>query len=295
MDFFTTLSLIVAGLIFLLTLLAQILYDNYSIESTDGKTDKEKKDLKTQQSLKKFFIAILIGFIGFISTKVLETYNNTIRLEKLNQSILNANNYASALESILKIKPESSLRKYLEEENQILQEKFRQITSHEILLKREEVIPCWEYLIENSNKSVYATNVVSLEEWEKFSPSAGQKAHKIALDNNVNIRRIFIYNGVDSIGKEKLKLVAIEQSKWDTKLKVRLLNGKWFEESPFVSGYLRDLGTQDIVIYDNESVLLTNTDDNGRIISSTLTTNEHRLRTAMRLYEKLWEAAEEIK
>ena len=43
MDFFTTLSLIVAGLIFLLTLLAQILYDNYSIESTDGKTDKEKK------------------------------------------------------------------------------------------------------------------------------------------------------------------------------------------------------------------------------------------------------------
>lgn len=296
MDLFTGSSVLVAFIVFVLTILAQIIYNSFNEEEPDQPSDSNKvfKKKKIQRNFKNFLVALLIGVTGFVSAKILENYNNIISLEKLNKNILFTNNYSKAIERILNLKPKSTFRKYLEYENLNLQDKFNQISNYEIRLKREDVIPSWEFLIENSVNQIYATNVVSINEWEKFSPSAGRKAHEKAFNKGVKVRRIFIYNGSDSIGKKKLYNIAKEQAGWSKNISVGLLNGRWFEESPFVSGYLRDLGTQDIVIYDNECVLLTNTDNNGRIISAVLTTNKHTLDVATRLYNKLWEAAEKI-
>ena len=283
MEFFTVLSLSVAAIVFLVVAISKVLYDKFI----------SQKAFDAKGSIQVLLTSLFFSLIGFITTKTLETYNNTLKIEKVNTSILQTSQYSSTLEKLLSLDRNSVFRKYLEVENLLLIEKFKQINNYEILLKREEVIPCWEFLIENSNKHVYATNVVSLDDWKTFSPSSGEDAHKKALGNNIEIRRIFIYSGDDEVAKEVLRQFAQTQMKWGNSIKVKLLSRKWFEESPYVSAYLRDLGTQDIVIYDNECVLLTNTDDKRKIISSTLTNNAHRLKTAITLFERLWNESEE--
>lgn len=239
-------------------------------------------------------VTILFAFVGFVSEKIIEIDQNVREKEayiKTHTSIHQGSiTYLQALTSTANLPLSSTLRALLQDEIENLDERLRQIRNRELILKREDVIPKWEMLIKNSKKQVLATNIVTLEDWQKFSPTAGEEVHRMAIENGVEIKRIFIYSGTK---KEKFKQL-IEQAKIQKEwgVKTTLLEGQWLYESPFASDAVRDLGTKDIVIFDRECLLLTTVDENNRIMRSTLTTNTHRLQKALTLYDKLWREAE---
>ncbi len=245
---------------------------------------------------KNFLFTALLILIGFYASKIIEISLKIQHIDKKVSDVLemqlNANKYFEAREAINSLSEESSLKMLLEKEWQAIGEKLNQIDKKELFLKREEIIPKWEDLIKNSNYIVWATNVVSIEEWKKFSPTEGKEVHSVALKNGVEIRRIFIYSGSKDSNYVKLENKAKEQKKWG--VEVRIISSKWINESPYVSELLKDIGSIDIVIFDEESVLFTNVDNSYNMISATLTTNLHRLQKSKEFYEKLWAEADKI-
>lgn len=245
----------------------------------------------------------IMFFVGLYAAKILEISialtdaGHAIRdlrleMESRLQRIEQLDHYLAAMRVVGGLKLESTFRQLLMGEIDSVNEKLRQLKGQEIVLRREEVIPKWEKLILNSKRQVEATNVVSLDDWNKFSPTAGEDVHRRALANHVEIRRIFIYSGSDPQAKKQLIEVGNRQSKWG--VRVKLLSSTWIAESPFVSEFLRDVGTQDIVIFDEECVLLTSVDGNSQIVRSILTASPHSLQKAENFYEKLWAEAEDL-
>lgn len=242
-----------------------------------------------------FIISFISAALAFCGEKIIEIDHkineNTELLDKYVTVHNSSIEYLSALENLYKLEKQSPLRFVLQEELQTIKDKLKQIELCKLKLRREEVIPKWESLIENSNKEILATNIVSLDEWKKFSPTEGEEKHRKALSKGVTIKRIFIYNGNNDKSYQNLVEKAKAQTNWG--VKVRLLNGEWINESPFVSDLLRDIETLDVVIYDNESVLLTNA-PNGNIVSATLTNNSQQLKKANLFFEKLWNESKQI-
>ena len=254
------------------------------------------KDDPQHKHIQTVLFPVVLALIGFYATKIVEismmVTENHKAMKRIEERQAESENFLRAVESLGKYSNGSTLRKLLTEEFGFVSEKLRQISQGELILKREEVIPKWEKLILNSNHQVRATNIVSLDDWKKFSPTEGEEVHKKAMAGGVKIQRIFIYSGDDKAGYDRLKEKAVSQKKWG--VDVRMLNGDWITESPFVSDLLRDVGTPDVVIFDDECVLLTSVDGNGNIVASTITNNVHRLQKAKEFYDKLWEEAKEV-
>ncbi|MEJ2745113.1 MAG: hypothetical protein P8123_05425, partial [bacterium] len=261
-----------------------------------------------------FFILFLIGFYAMrileIGQGLKKSHDKldalTVNLEQLNvsQEVVikdikaisenqsRSQNYLRALHSIGNLDEGSTFRNLLSVELFFLDEKLRQIAAYDLILKRDEAVPKWEKLILHSRKEIKATNVVSLDDWKKFSPTEGADVHKKALAKGIVIKRVFIYSKDDPEGFHKLQEMAQTQAEWG--VNVRLLEGKWASNSPFIQDLLRDLGTLDVVIYDNECVLLTSVDIEGSIVSSVLTANQHRLRQSVEFFNKLWAGAKPL-
>lgn len=244
---------------------------------------------------KTIVIATLCAITSFVISMIIEINDRTENIRRMTEEIMKSNSYLRAIEKKESLDPDSPLRVYLKEEFKSMEEKFRQISEFEVLLKREEVIPCWELLIENSHKCIDATNVISMDDWKIFSPNEGKEVHIKALKKGTSIRRILIYDTQDWRDRKLLVSKAMEQHSWSDNIEVRLLDNNCFFQSSFASNLLRSLGTQDFVIYDNETMLLTGSDDQRKIISGTLTHNKVRIEMAQKLFERLWEGAEEIK
>ncbi len=248
------------------------------------------------EAAKKVLFTVILALVGFYATKLFEIDTNLNESKNKIAEIINnqssSNTFYEAQFSINTLNENSTIRKLLNNEWNAIGEKLNQIKRQELLLKREEIIPKWEDLIKNSREKVWATNVVSLEEWKKFSPTEGEEVHRKAIENGVEIRRIFIYSGKNDSNYVDLLSKAKIQKKWG--VKVKLISANWISKSPYVSDLLRDIGSIDVVLYDDECVLLTNVDNNNNMISSILTTNMHRIQRAKELYSKLWDGAETI-
>jgi tetratricopeptide (TPR) repeat protein len=283
MDIFSSASIIFIVISAFLGLILELIY-----------TLVVKKESISWQRL--IITPTIFALVGFYAEKIAEIDPKLNENSELLNNYVTVHNssieYLSAIESLNKLEKQSPLRFVLQEELQFIKEKLKQIEQYELMLRREEVIPKWESLIENSNNEILATNIVSLDDWKKFSPTEGEEKHRKALAKKVGIKRIFIFNGGNDKGYKNLLEKAKEQAKWG--VDVRLLNGEWISESPFVSDLLRDIETMDIVIYDKESVLLTNVDRDDKIISATLTNNQLKLKKAQLFFEKLWNESKKI-
>ncbi len=255
------------------------------------------KSEPSHKHVQAVMLPAVLFVVGFYATKIIELSvtvdSNRTALARIEDGQYTSLAYLEAIRSIGDLQEDSTLRHLLSAELGFVTEKLRQIALQELTFKREEVIPKWEKLILNANRQVLATNVVSLADWKRFSPTEGAEVHRKALNNGVKIQRVFIYHGNDTAAYERLIMQAQAQVGWG--VDVRVLNGAWITESPFVSDLLRDVGTQDIVIYDGECVLLTNVDGNRNIICSTLTSNQHRLQKAKEFFTKLWDESEAVK
>lgn len=283
MDIFSSASIIFIVISAFLGLILELIY-----------TLVVKKESISWQRL--IITPTIFALVGFYAEKIAEIDHKLNENSELLNNYVTVHNssieYLSAIESLNKLEKQSPLKFVLQEELQFIKEKLKQIEQYELKLRREEVIPKWESLIENSNSEILATNIVSLDDWKKFSPTEGEEKHRKALAKKVVIKRIFIFNGGNDKGYKNLVEKAKEQAKWG--VDVRLLNGEWISESPFVSDLLRDIETMDIVIYDKESVLLTNVDRDDKIISATLTNNQLKLKKAQLFFEKLWNESKKI-
>lgn len=289
-------SLIVTLVVFVVTFVSEIVFNKLSISQQD--TQLSTRQGTGRKLYSQILVAAFCAVLGFIVTNTAEVNEKVVALGKSNKEIAGSLNtldkkmmsfcmYVQALEAVGNLKNESPLRYYLEEEFQGYQEKFRQIIQYDIQLKREEVIPCWELLIEKSNEQVFATNIISMDDWKNFSPTSGKDVHQRAMKKGIGVRRILIYDGRDENDKLLLEHKAKEQLEWGENMEIGMIERSWFETS-FASNTMRELGTLDIVIYDAETVLLTSYDDNQMIVSATLTHNERRVKTALGLYDKLW-------
>lgn len=263
----------------------------------------EKVEFKKLNKIRIIIVACAFGMMGYFFESLYEIKINTKLLSyNLDESIDNiesifisqseGNDYLMAVQKTKELPQNSTLQKLFESELSYTNEKLRQINNAELLLKREEVIPKWESLIEHSGSNISATNIVSFEDWKYFSPSEGEEVHTKALKNKVDIKRIFIYDYLDTTIVKQTLLKAKTQAAWG--VKVRLIDGSWLMNNPFISDILRDIGTMDVVIYDKECLLLTSVGNDNKIISGTVTNNAHRLKRSIEFFDKLWNEADSI-
>lgn len=281
MEFLTPSAVIVATSVMLLGVVIKALVNVFF------KNDPAHKRLQA------IMFPAMLALVGFYATKVVEigmTANESLRtVKRIEDRQAKTEGFLRAIDSIGKHDPEGTFSQLLNSEFGTVNEKLRQIAQGELVLRREEVIPKWEKLILNCRRQVRATNIVSLDDWKKFSPTEGEEVHRKAISGGAKIQRIFIFSGDDPNAYDRLLEMAKAQREWG--VEVRMLDGSWLTESSFSSELLRDVGTPDVVLFDDECVLLTNVDGKGNIVSSILTSNTHRLQKAREFYSKLWEEA----
>ncbi len=236
------------------------------------------------------FIVSLVGVLIHWHIELL--HKQEVIAENLDQvrQVASTFRFYKAFETIQGYTHDNTFRKLLEEEVQYTKDRIAQIEQGELNLSREEVIPKWESLIgKHTKREIKATNIVSINDWKQFSPNEGSEVHQDALKRNVKIKRLFIYDGNDSINTVGTQRLAKYQN--GIGIEVRMIDKNWIDKSSYVSGYLRELGTIDIVIFDSECALLTNVDyQNGsyKIIKGTVTNNPLKIKTASDIFDKLW-------
>ena len=90
-----------------------------------------------------------------------------------------------------------------------------------------------------------------------------------------------------------MSLVELAKTQKSWGIKVGLLNDERIHNSPSFNTIIGDLGTKDVAIFDNESVLLTNAPD-GKILSAILTNDSEKLKKAKLFFCKLWDESEKL-
>lgn len=251
---------------------------------------------------KRIGISTLGTILGFLLARTTETwleaqksYEASARaleqVESMQSSISKLNTYLGGITKAREL-IDSPFRALVQRELEDLDDRLLQITRGDLRLKREEIIPRWEFLIRASKKTIDATNIVSEKDWVEFSPNSGIEVHEYAIKNNVRIRRIMIYDETDVDHVTGIKRLSKPQAKIGIDL--RMISIQWIQQSSFLSELMRDIGTVDVVIYDSHTVLLTTVDGQKRMLSSKFGTDPHLIKKAVEFYEKLWDSSAKI-
>jgi len=270
--------------------------------------DKYIQEDKHKTYARRFGRAVFLG--GLVVLFHL-TLHNVQKLETIKKELVGVNEKATAFdffkpyETIQKLDDNSTLQKLLKSQLENTRERLRQIEKGELNLSREEVVPVWENLISKySSGEIYATNVVSINDWEKFSPNQGLEAHEDFFSKPKTVlKRLFIYDSNDSLSVKGAKELAKKQLELSKRLhlnkrfEIKAINKNKIDNTAYGSTMYSTFGTLDIVIFDKNCLLQTNTKKRNNveeIISGIITNNKLKILVANEMFQKLWSIAEEI-
>lgn len=169
------------------------------------------------------------------------------------------------------------------------------MSNGEMLVPRDNVFNIWHHgfeLMQHGDR-VYATNVVSKEDWAFFGPDGGgRRIQELAIDRGVAIRRVMLIDTNNPDHRAGLhELALLHQS---VGVEVRELSKDWLE-TPSFQGWLQQLGTSDIVLFGDSFLLLTSVDpESNNIQRSHVSTDPNKLTAARLFYNRLWQDARPI-
>lgn len=157
-----------------------------------------------------------------------------------------------------------------------------------------EVVAEWLEGIRSAKKEILATNIVRPGVWEKNAEmrGPGREVQKAAIqsDSPVTIRRIWLYSAVDEPSHQSLLAVSLDQKSFG--VQVRYLTTEELFAAPFVTPYLQQLDSVDIVIYDGATILVTSTDPaDFSILNGYVTTDSECIQAGRDLFDRLWSIA----
>ncbi len=272
--------------------------------------------LKDDSKKSKWLSAGRAFFIGGLTLLFSLTMTNVRKLENIEKELVGVNEKATAFEffkpyeTIQHLKDHSAFQKLLQSQMEQTRERLKQIEKGELNLSREEVIPVWEALISKySSTEIHATNVVSINDWEKFSPNQGLEAHEEFFQKkDTKFKRLFIYDGKDSLsilGTLKLAEKQIElakrlsaEKKFQTdRFQIRMIDKNTIDNTTYGSAMYSKFGTLDIVIFDNDCLLQTITQYKNNayeIVNGVVTNNRSKIEIAEDMFSRLWDRAETI-
>lgn len=241
-------------------------------------------------------------FISGLAALFHLTLQNAHTLESIDNELIGVNEKATAFEffkpyeTIQKLEEKNTFGKLLKSQMDHVKDRLKQIEQGELRLSREEVIPIWEDLISKYTSTVInATNVVSINDWEKFSPNQGIEAHEEALGKEIKFKRLFIYDISDSLSVQGTKELATRHVK--LKIDVRLIDKFKIDNTTYGNTMYSNFGTLDIVIFDNECLLQTITQYKNKsyeIVNGVVTNNKTKIQVANEMFGKLWEKGEKL-
>lgn len=235
-------------------------------------------------------LAAVSGAIGFVTQTTHQTAQLARSIERRGRDA--GSRYAAAQDWADHLEG-GPLRGIVERELRLLNERLDAIPRGDVYVDRERVIDVWKTLFTaHGRHQVRATNLVSKEEWDFFGRGgAGTGTHRSAMGQGVSIERIMIFDEARTGHREGLEELGRKQKEDGVKV---LEVSKRKLDHPSCVGWLRILGPPDIVLFDKEYLLITETDQDYAIRRSVLTTDPARIAAADEFWSRLREEAAEI-
>ena len=161
------------------------------------------------------------------------------------------------------------------------------------LQNQDEVLDAWRRCIELSGRAIRATNVVSPQVWR--SAKMGQRAvdlHRGAIARNVDVKRLWILDKIEPAIAQDVRRLADDYAK--VGVKNRFTELSTLERLDGYSACRDRLGTNDIVVFDESAVLLSNTSSQNDVLSGRLSASrlEH-VDVAGTCFDNWWRSSRE--
>jgi len=239
------------------------------------------------KKLSFFFIGSILSGLGtmtvFLTSDLQKLESDMVKIDKY---IVSTNTYSAAQQSIDNAN-DPIVKLFFQERLFELEKSLREVSNQEIFVARNEILNTWEKLIKNSTKSVFATNLVSQDDWKFVSrDNAGLKVQEEAIKRGVKITRINFYD--ESVTGHKEGLESLRKLQEAIKINVYKLPISWIDNNETYNKTKQRLGTADIVIVDDEILLLTVVNPKTyKMEWATLTYNQEKILTAKNLFQKL--------
>lgn len=186
-------------------------------------------------------------------------------------------------------------RQLYEESLRDLSYRLTLIGAGEMLVPREEVFNVWRraYELAPRGVTISATNLVSEADWGFFGPEGGgRQIQQDAIRRGVVVRRIMLLDPEDPQHREGLLRLA--NFNVEVGVQVRQLSVDWLE-TPAFQGWLRQLGSQDLVLFGDDLLLITYVHPKTKsIVRSELTTKPEKIVIARAFLERMWSDAKPI-
>jgi hypothetical protein len=209
--------------------------------------------------------------------------------------------YSRVVKKIGESSSKSDVRRVLlNQKLERLKSELSSLDADYLSIPADEILNVWGTMVGNSKKQFYAINIVP--DWSKVSrDSTGIRGQKEALERGVNIKRIYVFgndcpenmpNCEEKEYSDAMRKLFDKQSE----LRNETTKGQFTQyeikrnelrENPSYAEFRNKLGTDDIVIVDDELVLLTVVDAKSKMLSAKVSFQPDIVNAAKQLFELL--------
>lgn len=252
---------------------------------------KKSSWLDKSKGWRKIAIAVIGIILGGIfpliyqMPTIFKDYSNSLNLIDEN---LNNSNVIYATKSDISNIENKKVKEFFNNGLLKYEDKIEKIKKEKILhIEKNDVFNIWRKIISTSESGdkLYATNIVSYNEWGEFDISKGESLQKEAISRQVEITRVYLFD--DKVighveGTEKLFTRDIKNNINAFKMNVQLAKKGRFDEK------LEKLKTIDMLLLNDELLLLTFTrDKDHKVKYSYLTYDKELIRIAKGYFDEL--------
>lgn len=234
--------------------------------------------------------ALLGAVVGHMTV---QTVQNALLLQRVDTIISHVSPFEEAEVSIRRHR--AWPRQIFEESLSDLSNRLTLIASGEMLVPRDEVFNVWRraYELTPRGSTLSATNLVSESDWRFFGPEGGgRRVQQDAIMRGVTVRRIMLVDPSDPAHRAGLYNLA--RYNVEVGVNVRQLPLDWLETPAFQSA-MQQLGSQDLVLFGDDLLLITYVHPKTKsILRSELTTKEEKISIARTFLERMWSDARPI-
>lgn len=262
------------------------------ISISDVNPEKWPKFKKVIKPIAITIIASVVSFYGTVGFYAYQNYNElNTKLDNYDLYFYYQNNFSKAYKQIDNLEQEKNLiaKSIFKSKLDEIEIELKDLEKSQIIIPKDEILNTWEKLINSSKDYVWATNLVSKEDWKYVSRDQfGLNIQKRAIDRDVVIKRINLYDESVSGHKEGLELIKNAQQKIG--VEAFELPKSWLYDNPIFNGSIQRLETADLVLIDGKILLCTIIDPtNYKMKYAKLTYDKDKIDIAYNLFMKLFE------
>ncbi len=244
------------------------------------------KEKKWPIVISSIIIGAIVSYVGTINLYMHNQFNQIESLvNSYNNELSNANHLINSLDD----NNSDITKKIFGEKIEDINLKLNKIyTEKEIIIDKADILNIWTFLIEHSNQSFYATNLVPPKDWQYVNKDKfGIKPQLKAIKNKVDVKRINIFDPENS--NHKNGIITVYENQKKAGIPSDTISIKNVLENYTYNSIIKELSTPDVVLVDNEILLLTIIDKNYEMQYAILCFDSNRIKSAQKFFKKLFE------